>query len=116
MKNSWVLIVKSIAVISLLLFIFLAFVALNPKSASFILSSTTGGGFFYEKSIHVFEGLLFLLIYQSCSSFAILFFGRKLQSCNLNLTLNIFAILGLAVCLLVYFYSAIFPWSIPTVD
>ena len=116
MKNAWVLIVKSVVILFFLFFIFLVFVAFNPKSASFILSSTTGGGFFYEKSIHVFEGLLVLLLYQSCSSLAILFFGNKLQPDILNLTLKIFAILSLAICLFVYFYSAVFPWSIPTVD
>jgi hypothetical protein len=116
MKNILVLIAKSVAVLFFLIFIFLAFVSFNTKSASFILSAITGGGFFHEKSIHVFEGLLILLVYQSCSSMAILFFGRKLQPDHWNLILRGFAVLSLVICLAVYIYSAVFPWSIPTVD
>lgn len=116
MKNILVLITKSVVVLFFLIFIFLAFVSFNTNSASFIMSSTMGGGFFHEKSIHVFEGLLILLVYQSCSSMVILFFGRKLQPNHWNLILRIFAILSLAICLAVYIYSAVFPWSIPTVD
>jgi uncharacterized membrane protein len=114
MKNIFGFVAKFIGIILFLLFLFLAFVAFNPKSASFIVNSSANSGFFYEKSVRVFSGLLILLAYQSCSSFFLLFFEHRLQAEKRSLLPKVFAIAGLLICVSIYFYSAIFPWSIPT--
>jgi hypothetical protein len=116
MRKTWIAIGKAIACVLFLLFIILAFSAFNSITAAWVVRESAGGGFFYEKIIHVYEGLLVLIVFQSCTSFAFLHSGSKLQSDKCKFILKALSVSSLAICLVVYFYSGIFPFSIPTVN
>lgn len=116
MKQTWIAIGKSIVSIVFVIFLVLAFSAFNSITAAWVVRESAGGGFFYEKIIHVYEGLLVLIVFQSCASFAFLHSGSKLQPDKCKFILKALSACSLAICLVVYLYSGIFPFSIPTVN
>lgn len=111
MKKAFKLIINALLAMLVCIFLFLVFVAFNTRSASFIVESSVGGGFFYERSIRVFQSLLFLILYQTFYSTVFIFLAKK-NKIN-NMLMKAIASLNIVICIFIYFYSAIFPWSIP---
>jgi hypothetical protein len=113
LKNS----LKIVVVMTLAVFLFFVVTAFNRNSASWIISLTAGGGYFFEKSTRTFESLMIVIsfnVFYYVFIFNCIKYGEITKKSEIYI--KIMSVVGVLLCIFLYFYAGVFLYSIPLIN
>ncbi|MFZ6679321.1 hypothetical protein [Undibacterium sp. Tian12W] len=108
--------IKALGVFLFLIFCFLVFVSFNLESSSVILNGMAVGSEFYQKTQNAMVFLMLFLIFTPLQIFVVYLLLKSNKVDALKKFVFFSLIMSIACSLMVYYFSGVFPFRIPTVN